>query len=186
MNHHRRQFLQAGVAASAFRGLPFDHVSAQTNPKRANELAATLAAAMEAPVLRAELFKQPVKLAAVELLKSGKHFLVRARSTEGAEGWAGAHDAVMETTYPIFLKRVAPYFIGRDARELEKHLRGVYLKDSNYKWQGLPFWVCVAGVELAILDLLGKVAGKPLVHDLFEQHTILRSWVDKVSPKLKA
>ena len=31
-----------------------------------------------------------------------------------------------------------------------------------------------------------KVAGKPLIHDLFEQHTILRNWVDKVSPKLKA
>src|SRR5262249_23849775 len=31
-----------------------------------------------------------------------------------------------------------------------------------YKWQGLPFWVCVAAVEIAALDMLGKVANKPI------------------------
>ncbi|MFN7999595.1 MAG: mandelate racemase/muconate lactonizing enzyme family protein [Acidobacteriota bacterium] len=162
MNLNRRRFLQSGAAASVLGSLSLGSVSAQTKAKRASEQAAKLAVAMDAPVLRTELFKQPVKIAAIELLKSGKHFLVRARSTDGAEGLAGAHDAVLETTYPILVKRIAPYFVGRDARELEKHLHGVYLKDSNYKWQGLPFWVCVAGVELAILDLLGKVAGQPL------------------------
>ena len=34
--------------------------------------------------------------------------------------------------------------------------------NSNYKWQGLPFWVPVASVEFAILDLLGQVSRKPL------------------------
>jgi L-alanine-DL-glutamate epimerase-like enolase superfamily enzyme len=159
MYNKRRSFLKTAAAAGTFSLLPETAAQAQAHP---NGLAAKLAAAMDAPVLRAELFKQPVKIAAIELLKSGKHFLVRARSTDGAEGLAGAHDSVMETTYPILVKRIAPYFIGRDARELEKHLHGVYLKDSNYKWQGLPFWVCVAGLELAILDLLGKVAGQPL------------------------
>jgi L-alanine-DL-glutamate epimerase-like enolase superfamily enzyme len=38
----------------------------------------------------------------------------------------------------------------------------VYLADSNYKWQGLPFWASVASVELAILDLLGQVSGRAL------------------------
>lgn len=159
MHNNRRSFLKTAAAAGTFGLLPETTASAQTRP---NGLAAKLAAAMDAPVLRAELFKQPVKIAALELLKHGNHFLIRARSTDGAEGLAGGHDSVLATTYPILLKRVAPYFIGRDARQLEAHLQGVYLKDSNYKWQGLPFWVCVAGVELAILDLLGKVVGKPL------------------------
>lgn len=159
MHNKRRSFLKTAAAAGTFSLLPETTTSAQTRP---NGLAAKLAAAMDAPVLRAELFKQPVKIAALELLKHGNHFLIRARSTDGAEGLAGGHDSVLATTYPILLKRVAPYFIGRDARQLEAHLQGIYLKDSNYKWQGLPFWVCVAGVELAILDLLGKVAGKAL------------------------
>jgi L-alanine-DL-glutamate epimerase-like enolase superfamily enzyme len=38
----------------------------------------------------------------------------------------------------------------------------VYLTNSNYKWQGLPFWVPVASLEFAILDLLGQVTGRPL------------------------
>ena len=57
---------------------------------------------------------------------------------------------------------MAPFFVGKDARDLEALVDGVYLANSNYKWQGLPFWVPVASVELAVLDLLGKVAGKPL------------------------
>jgi L-alanine-DL-glutamate epimerase-like enolase superfamily enzyme len=57
---------------------------------------------------------------------------------------------------------VAPFFVGKDARDLEALVDGVYLANSNYKWQGLPFWVPVASVEFAILDLLGKVAGRPL------------------------
>lgn len=115
-----------------------------------------------APVLKTDLVKQPVKIASIELLKNKDQFLVRARSTDGAEGISVAHTSVVTSTYPILLNKVFPYFMGRDARELESHLEGVYLKDSNYKWQGLPFWVSVACTEIAVLDLLGKVASKPL------------------------
>jgi L-alanine-DL-glutamate epimerase-like enolase superfamily enzyme len=121
-----------------------------------------IARAFDAPVLKTDFIKQPVKLASVELLKNGKHYLVRVRSTDGAEGLAGAHDSVMATTWPIFQQRIAPFFVGKDACELESLISGVYLKDSNYKWQGLPFWVCVAALEIAVLDLLGKVVGKPI------------------------
>src|SRR6185436_37038 len=109
-------------------------------------LSAKLEKLMAEPVLKKELLKQPVKLVSVELLQNGKHYLVRVRSTDGAEGLAAAHDSVMTTTYPIFLKRIAPYFVGKDARELETLIQEVYLRDSNYKWQGLPFWVCVASL----------------------------------------
>jgi len=37
---------------------------------------------------------------------------------------------------------------------------GVYLYNSNYKLQGLPFWISVAAAEMAVLDLLGQVSGK--------------------------
>ncbi len=117
---------------------------------------------MDAPVLRTNLSGQPVTIESIELLQSGKHYFVRARSRDGAEGYADAHSSVMASAYPILLKRVAPSFAGQDARKLEMLLREVYLAQSNYKWQGLPFWVSVAVVEIAILDMLGKAAGKPL------------------------
>jgi L-alanine-DL-glutamate epimerase-like enolase superfamily enzyme len=147
----RRTLLGSAAAAWAAPG-----------PAKRADLGPRLAAAMQAPVLKSELIKEPVKIASLELLKSGRNFFVRARSTSGAVGYADAHSSVMASAYPIFLNRVAPTFIGKDARALDTLLRDVYLASSNYKWQGLPFWVSVAVAELAILDLLGQVSGQPL------------------------
>lgn len=117
---------------------------------------------MAAPVLNRALFREPVPIESVQLLKSGKHYIVRARSRDGVCGYADAHSSVMSAAYPIVVKKVAPFFAGKNAVDLDSLLQGVYVANSNYKWQGLPFWVSVAVVEIAILDMLGKVAGKPL------------------------
>ena len=159
MKNNRRNFLKAAAVAGATNLMSQRSSSAAD---KSSALAAKIDKVWSAPVLKNEFFKNPVKIASVELLQNGKHYLVRVRSADGAEGLAGAHNSVMATTYPIFLKRVAPYFIGRDARNLEELIHGVYLKDSNYKWQGLPFWVSVAAVEIAVLDMLGKIANKPI------------------------
>jgi L-alanine-DL-glutamate epimerase-like enolase superfamily enzyme len=124
------------------------------------DLGRRLREAAAAPALRRDLFPRPVLLSSVELLKGGSHFLVRARSKGGAEGLAEANGAVLDSAWPILTKRVAPFFAGKDARELDSLLEGVYLRESNYKWQGLPFWASVASVELAVLDLLGQVSGR--------------------------
>jgi L-alanine-DL-glutamate epimerase-like enolase superfamily enzyme len=118
--------------------------------------------ALETSVLRRSLWPEALPIASVELLRGGDQFLVRVRSRDGATGLAVAHPDVLESTWPILTRRVAPFFVGKDARDLESLLDGVYVASSNYKWQGLPFWVPVASVEFAILDLLGQVAGKPL------------------------
>lgn len=158
MKNNRRQFLQSSAASASISLMPqLVKASGNTRPQTAQ-----LDKVMNSPVLKTEFFKQPVKLQAIELLKNGKQFLVRVRATDGATGIGVANPAVMETAYPILLKRIAPFFVGKDARELESLIHGVYLMDSNYKWQGLPFWVCVAALETAVLDLLGKVANKPL------------------------
>jgi L-alanine-DL-glutamate epimerase-like enolase superfamily enzyme len=159
----RRGFLKSGAAAGVL-SLAGPGV-AQTAEAQA-DLAERLRAAVAAPVLRKELFPRPVRIASVELLRSGRFFLVRARSADGAVGLAEGHAEVLRSAHPILVQRVAPAFVGGDARDLEALLDAVYLRQSNYKWQGLPFWACVASVELAILDLLGQVSGRAL-GDLF-------------------
>jgi len=159
MKNSRREFIKLGVASSVASIASRD---VSYGSKHTNDLTEKIDKALAQPVLKAEFFKQPVKIAAVELLKNGKQYLVRVRSTDGATGIAIANPDVMISTYPIFLNRVAPFFVGKDARELESLIEGVYLHNSNYKWQGLPFWACLASAELAILDLLGKVAAKPI------------------------
>lgn len=116
---------------------------------------------MNAPVLRRELVKEPLKIHAVDLLRVGEHFVVRVQSTSGLTGYSGAHSNMRITT-PIFFDRVAPSFVNEDARDLESLLTKVYLANSNYKWQGLAFWSPVAAIEIAILDLLGKACGQPV------------------------
>jgi L-alanine-DL-glutamate epimerase-like enolase superfamily enzyme len=83
------------------------------------------------------------------------------RAKGGAEGIA-VDNGRMRVLAPILQQLVAPYFVGKDARLLEQHLWEVYRLRDNYKFQGLAFWCPVALVEFAVLDLLGRIAGKSI------------------------
>ena len=155
----RREFMRLGTLASAV-AVSSGRVGGTASPGR--EVQEAVERAMSAPLLRKALWKEPVLITSVDVLKASEQFLIRVRSQDGAVGTAVGHPDVLETTWPILTQRVAPYFLKKDARELEALVDGVYLANSNYKWQGLPFWVPVASLEFAILDLLGKVASKPL------------------------
>ena len=92
----------------------------------------------------------------MELLRNGRNFLVRVRTTGGDEGLGVPNAMRLIDVYPLFVNRVAPFFVGKDARQLEPLLWELYRHGDNYKFQGLALWVCVAAAEFAILDLLGK------------------------------
>ena len=151
--------MRLGTLASAV-AVSSGRVGGTASPGR--EVQEAVERAMSAPLLRKALWREPVLITSVDVLKASEQFLIRVRSQDGAVGTAVGHPDVLETTWPILTQRVAPYFLKKDARELEALIDGVYLANSNYKWQGLPFWVPVASLEFAILDLLGKVASKPL------------------------
>ncbi|MEX2171383.1 MAG: mandelate racemase/muconate lactonizing enzyme family protein [Pirellulales bacterium] len=104
-------------------------------------------------------FTAPVAIATAELLRWRAQWLVRVRSKDGIEGVAVASER-MAYLWPIAVERVLPFFVGQDAREVERLVDEVARHESNYKLAGLAFWVCVAAVEAAIFDLLGKNAGK--------------------------
>jgi L-alanine-DL-glutamate epimerase-like enolase superfamily enzyme len=156
----RRRFLARATAAGALGSLPPGVAARGGAGEKGALLARRLRDAASAPVLRPDALPKPVVVSSVELLRSGRSFLVRARAKDGAEGLAEGNGAVLQSAWPILTRRVAPFFVGKDARELESLLEGVYLRDSNYKWQGLPFWTCVASVEMALLDLLGQASGR--------------------------
>ncbi len=125
------------------------------------------------PVLRTELLKTPITVASIELLRDGRVLLVRARSREGAESVTVPNVAHLIDVYPLLLARIAPFFVGKDARDLESLLWELYRQDSNYKLQGLSFWVCVAAVEMALLDLIGQTS-KHAVGELLSKDGVRR------------
>jgi L-alanine-DL-glutamate epimerase-like enolase superfamily enzyme len=154
MTTTRRTFLQTSAAAACLPPVfAADDVTALD--ERLRQIQAD-------PVLKASFGSQPVLIESMELLRVGGEFLVRVRSRGGAESVVVANSSRLRDTYPIFLNRVAPFFSGKDARNIEPLLRELYRAGSNYKWQGLAFWVCVAAAEMAILDLLGQVSGKSI------------------------
>ena len=115
--------------------------------------------ATEAPVLQLDGLDSPLVIESIELLRKDREYIVRVRSKDGAEGVALTNDRA-QYLYPIFNRLVAPYFIGKDARDLESHMFEVYRYRSNYKLQGLALWCPVAWVEFALLDMMGRVSGK--------------------------
>ncbi len=58
----------------------------------------------EAPVLKVDELSSPVTIASMELLRNGRNFVVRVRSTSGDEGLAVPNAMRLIDSYPIFLR----------------------------------------------------------------------------------
>ena len=157
MKTTRRTFVKSIAAGTgALSILPSPALAKDTHP---SDPALEKAAAK--PVFSRDAFKDPIIIETVQILRKGREHFVRVRSRDGAEG-ISVDNGRADVLHPIFNKLVAPYFVGKDARDLEEHLFGVYRHRDNYKFQGLALWCPVALVEFAILDLLGRVAGKSI------------------------
>jgi len=151
----RRRFLAA--SAGAFSIVPARAAFAQdTQPS--DEALEKVAAK---PILHLKDLKSPVIIESIHLLRKGRDHFVHVRSRDGAEG-ISVDNGRADVIHPILNQSVIPYFIGKDARDLEEHLFGVYRHRDNYKLQGLAFWCPVAWVEFALLDMLGRIAGKSM------------------------
>ncbi len=152
---NRRCFLKSTVVAGALAAT--DQASAARRQVTPDQLER----AAKAPILKLDGLKSPVKIASIELLRGRGVYFTRARSVDGAEGLAVTNNRAAYL-YPIFNKLVAPFFVGKDARKLESLIDGVYLTRSNYKLSGVALWCCVAWAEFSLLDMLGRIARKPV------------------------
>jgi L-alanine-DL-glutamate epimerase-like enolase superfamily enzyme len=97
----------------------------------------------------------------MELLQHQGNWLCRVRSRDGAEGISVGH-AELNSLWPIFLDRVQPFLLGKDARELDLLLEKVYIYRLNFRLSGMALGVPLATAEFALLDMLGRIAGKPM------------------------
>ena len=106
MRSTRRRFLQTlagtGCVAAGVRS-----EAAQEKPRPSLD---QLDRAAARRVLHLDALKTPVKIASLELLRNGRTYLVRARSTDGAEGIIVPNADRLGDVYPVFLNRVAPFF----------------------------------------------------------------------------
>jgi L-alanine-DL-glutamate epimerase-like enolase superfamily enzyme len=161
---NRRRFIELTAGVGALSVLQGCHPVMEKEQVRSRHKKVTvrgLDEAAEKPVLSLDGLDSPLVVASIELLRKGREYFVRVRSEDGAEGVAVTNSRAAYL-YPILNRLVIPYFIGKDARDLELHLFEVYRYQSNYKLQGIALWCPLAWVEFALLDMMGRVAGKPI------------------------
>ena len=164
MHLNRRHFLElttGTTALSILQGCKSTPTRSRTISHKHRVPLQKLEKASTGPVLQLNGINSPLLIKSIELLRKGREYFVHVRSKDGAEGIAVTNSRA-EYLYPILNKRVIPYFIGKDARDLESHLYGVYRYRSNYKLQGLALWCPLAWVEFAILDMIGRVTGRSI------------------------
>ena len=164
MKTTRRQFVKANLLGSLSAALPLSVVGAETQPASSRSLNpryAKLDEILKQPVLKRELFKSPVIIQTLELLRYRDSFLCRVRSRDGAEGLSVGHSG-LNALYPIFTHNLHPFFIGKDARDLDLLLEKVFIYGFNFRFNGISLGTPLATIEFAILDMLGRVAGKPM------------------------
>jgi L-alanine-DL-glutamate epimerase-like enolase superfamily enzyme len=155
----RRTFLHTSAVTAGLLAAPNDNGRA-AEPKAVTK--AALDRILDTPVLTTDFLKEPVIVASVELLRNDKTYLLRTRSTAGVEAITVPNPSRMAEAYPIFLKHILPVFVKKDARKLETLLWEVYRHNSNYKLQGIALWAGVAAMEMALLELMGQTAQRPL------------------------
>lgn len=154
---NRRSFVKAAFAGTTVSLLP-----SSDSRSSDSSIYGTMDKVLKKPVLKNENFSSPVIIDSIELLRYKDNFICRVRSTDGAEGLSVSNNMHMVYMYPILLSEIVPYFIGKDARDLDALIDGIYTWDSNYKLQGLALWIPLATLEFAILDMLGRIAGKSI------------------------
>ena len=162
MKFTRRSFITATAGGGALSLMPSALAGQQPRkPKAPLTSDRALEQAASKPVLQINGLHEPIIIESIELLRKDREYFVRVRSKDGAEGLS-VDNGRMGILHPILNRLVIPYFLGKDARDLEEHLFQVYRHQDNYKFLGLALWCPVAMVEFAILDLLGRRTNQSL------------------------
>ncbi|SMD45169.1 L-alanine-DL-glutamate epimerase [Aquiflexum balticum DSM 16537] len=133
------------------------------------------------------VIKSLIIIQKIEILESvGNRFIV-VTSKDGLQGITVLNFR-MEYLLPILQGMIQPFFIGKDARDIEQILDTIAHDRAVYKYSGIPLFNCIGQVEIAVMDLLGKAAGIP-ASDFFgkrirtEIHMYVSSLTRETSPE---
>jgi L-alanine-DL-glutamate epimerase-like enolase superfamily enzyme len=165
MKTNRRHFVSTAIAGSLGTALPFSAIGSNSNrsgDRKTLQNLSILDNILKQPVFKKEIFPVPVIIESLELMRYKNSFLCRVRSKDGAEGISVGHSGQLRSQYPIFINLLQPFFINKDARDLDLLLEKVYIYKLNFRLSGMALGVPLATIEFAILDMMGRIAGNPL------------------------
>ena len=172
MKTNRRQFVKGNLFGGLAAALPVSTFGAdapRSGSGSQNPRYTKLDEILKQPVLKRGLFTSPVIIASLELLRLNDSFLCRVRSRDGAEGLAVGHSG-LKALHPIFQQNLQPFFLGKDARNLDLLMEKVFIYGFNFRYSGISIGIPLATIEFAILDMLGHIANQPIGRLIGEIH----------------
>ncbi|MEM6678506.1 MAG: mandelate racemase/muconate lactonizing enzyme family protein [Pseudomonadota bacterium] len=102
----------------------------------------------------------PLRLTKIESFANEFVGFVRVTDDAGRQGWGQVSTYHSDITAEVLHRQVAPYALGVDTTDLDDLLD--LITEREHKFPGSYLRRAMAGLDTAIWDLRGKIAGKPV------------------------
>jgi L-alanine-DL-glutamate epimerase-like enolase superfamily enzyme len=99
-----------------------------------------------------------MKIAAIETFSDEFVALVRVRTDDGEIGWGQLAPYNADISATVLHRQVAPHAMGQDATDIEGLV--ARLPESEHKFPGSYLCRAIGGLDTALWDLRGRLAGK--------------------------
>lgn len=101
-----------------------------------------------------------MKITRIETFTTPAVGFVRITDETGAQGWGQVSTYNADITVQVLHRQIAPWTIGVQIADLDDHLDRI--AEREHKFPGSYLCRAMCGLDTAIWDLRGKVAGKPV------------------------
>jgi len=120
-----------------------------------------------------------MKIKSIETFSTRNVTFVRVTSEDGATGWGQTAPYHADITATVLHRQVAPWVLGAEVHcDLDDLLDLV--GEREHKFPGSYLRRAMGGVDTAIWDLRGKLAGKPVVELLGGKPTTMRTYASSM------
>src|SRR5260221_5450058 len=119
-----------------------------------------------------------IRIAKVETFTSEFVCFVRLTTDSDAVGWGQTSTYNADITAEIFHRQVAPWALGADALDIAALVARI--EEREHKFPGRYSCSALAGLDTALWDLHGKLAGKPVVELLGGKPRRLRAYASSM------
>jgi L-alanine-DL-glutamate epimerase-like enolase superfamily enzyme len=122
--------------------------------------------------------RRMIRIAKLETFASEFVCFVRLTTDSGAVGWGQTSTYNADITAKIFHRQVAPWALGADALDIGALVGRI--EEREHKFPGSYRCRALAGLDTALWDLHGKLAGKPVVELLGGKPRRLRAYASSM------
>jgi L-alanine-DL-glutamate epimerase-like enolase superfamily enzyme len=119
-----------------------------------------------------------MKIAKLETFTDEFVSFVKLTTDDGAVGWGQTSTYNADITAQVFHRQVAPWVLDRDAADVQALIDRV--EEKEHKYPGSYRCRALAGLDTALWDLHGRVAGKPVVELLGGRPGRLRAYASSM------